>query len=118
VAGTEAMTRQFIQIRIKRNAIFTGKRNSSIAGWNHILEEMGLLGCVTAEQARKRWTNMCQKYKVAAFCPYLRSRENCCNLHSEIDRERVLESSSSWVHLYKHLVKALSGFMTAVAGNR
>ena len=29
-----------------------------------ILEQMGINGMVTPEQARKRWTNMCQKYKV------------------------------------------------------
>ncbi|XP_038053346.1 uncharacterized protein LOC119725830 [Patiria miniata] len=61
---TEDECRLFIQMRDKHNMKFkSGKRGASRDAFTIILKEMDLLDKVTPEQARKKWTNLSQKYK-------------------------------------------------------
>ncbi|XP_038062998.1 uncharacterized protein LOC119733679 [Patiria miniata] len=51
-------------MREKHNMKFkSGKRGASRDAFTIILKEMDLLDKVTPEQARKKWTNLSQKYK-------------------------------------------------------
>ncbi|XP_077098073.1 uncharacterized protein LOC143749468 [Siphateles boraxobius] len=56
-------TTKFIKMRAENDDLFTGAKYSASVAWRTILEKMGLLGKVTAFQAKKKWENLKRKYK-------------------------------------------------------
>lgn len=63
VKWTEESTREFIQLRYKLRHLFNGKKHECAKAYKRIVEELGLSESVTAVQARKKWSNLVQKYK-------------------------------------------------------
>ncbi|CAN8008497.1 hypothetical protein HPB47_009343 [Ixodes persulcatus] len=59
-----AVTEQFILLRHEKRRFFNGKRNTTKALYQQILDEIGLGGVVSADQARKKWNNLMAKYRV------------------------------------------------------
>lgn len=59
-----AVTEQFILLRHEKRRFFNGKRNTTKALYQQILDEIGLGGVVTADQARKKWNNLMAKYRI------------------------------------------------------
>ncbi|KAL3258305.1 hypothetical protein MRX96_016694 [Rhipicephalus microplus] len=64
LAGSPAVTEQFILLRHEKRRFFNGKRNTTKALYQQILDEIGLGGVVTADQARKKWNNLMAKYRI------------------------------------------------------
>lgn len=62
--GSPAVTEQFILLRHEKRRFFNGKRNTTKALYQQILDEIGLGGVVSADQARKKWNNLMAKYRV------------------------------------------------------
>ncbi|XP_049416296.1 hepatoma-derived growth factor-related protein 2-like [Epinephelus fuscoguttatus] len=56
-------TELLIKLRMRKEALFTGKRNASKLAWETIVQKMGLQGRLTAAQAAKKWENLKKKYK-------------------------------------------------------
>ncbi|KAJ8251435.1 hypothetical protein GJAV_G00221330 [Gymnothorax javanicus] len=54
---------KLIQLRSANDHLFTRKRHTAKKVWDEILQQMGLLGTVSAAQAAKKWDNMKQRYK-------------------------------------------------------
>ncbi|XP_062861665.1 uncharacterized protein si:dkeyp-38g8.5 [Trichomycterus rosablanca] len=60
---SEAELVKFIRLRSANDALFTGKRNTSVVAWRAILKEMGIHRKMSTSQARKKWENLKKKYK-------------------------------------------------------
>lgn len=58
-------TERLIKWRIANDALFTGKRNAAIKGYEAFVHENDLLGKVSAAWVKKKWENLKQKYKVS-----------------------------------------------------
>ncbi|KAG7521581.1 hypothetical protein JOB18_001654 [Solea senegalensis] len=73
MANTYRMTdediRLMIQLRASNAAVFTGRKNSALIGWRAISKELGLEGLVSAQQLKKKWGNMKEKYKLLKYPP-------------------------------------------------
>ncbi|KAI4881939.1 hypothetical protein NFI96_032872 [Prochilodus magdalenae] len=61
---SEAELVKFVRLRAANDALFTGKRNTSIIAWRAILKEMGIQRKMSTSQARKKWENLKKKYKM------------------------------------------------------
>ncbi|KAK7080086.1 hypothetical protein SK128_001933 [Halocaridina rubra] len=61
--GSDESTREFIQLRFKLRHLFNGRRHVCAKAYRRIVEELGLTDYITPTQARKKWTNLVQKYK-------------------------------------------------------
>ncbi|XP_073713977.1 uncharacterized protein [Misgurnus anguillicaudatus] len=57
------MTFLFIRLRMEKDKVFTGMRNSSAQGFEEIVKDMGLQGRLTPQQAKKKWENLKRKFK-------------------------------------------------------
>lgn len=64
---TDEHTRALIQWRVANEALFTGKRNAAIKGFEVFITEQRLEGKMSALQIKKKWENLKQKYKVRFF---------------------------------------------------
>ncbi|CAM4607827.1 unnamed protein product [Leuciscus chuanchicus] len=62
-AGTDEHTRKLIRWRVAHEALFTGKRNAAIKGFESFVVEQDLHGKATAAFVKKKWENLKQKYK-------------------------------------------------------
>ncbi|XP_072528988.1 uncharacterized protein [Salminus brasiliensis] len=60
---SEAELVKFVRLRAANDALFTGKRNTSVIAWRAILKEMGIQRKMSTSQARKKWENLKKKYK-------------------------------------------------------
>ncbi|XP_076861482.1 uncharacterized protein LOC143514329 [Brachyhypopomus gauderio] len=60
---SEAELVKFVRLRAANDALFTGKRNTSVIAWRAILKEMGIQRRMSTSQARKKWENLKKKYK-------------------------------------------------------
>ncbi|XP_077098188.1 uncharacterized protein LOC143749651 isoform X1 [Siphateles boraxobius] len=60
---TDEHTRLLIRWRVAHEALFTGKRNAAIKGFESFVEEQSLQGRVTAAFVKKKRENLKQKYK-------------------------------------------------------
>ncbi|CAL8395330.1 unnamed protein product [Boreogadus saida] len=58
---TNEETRALIEWQAANEALFTGYRNSSVAGWEDFISTSGLV--ITTKQAKKKWNNLKGKYK-------------------------------------------------------
>ncbi|XP_072571997.1 uncharacterized protein [Paramormyrops kingsleyae] len=56
-------TLNLIRWRVANEALFTGKRNSSIKGFEAFVREYNLEGKVAAARVKRKWENLKQKYK-------------------------------------------------------
>ncbi|XP_076028613.1 uncharacterized protein LOC143017719 isoform X2 [Oratosquilla oratoria] len=62
VKWSEESTQEFIQLRYKLRHLFNGKKHQCERAYSRIVDELGLTGMITAAQARKKWSNLLQKY--------------------------------------------------------
>ncbi|CAM4558566.1 unnamed protein product [Leuciscus chuanchicus] len=60
---TDEHTRKLIRWRVAHEALFTGKRNAAIKGFESFVVEQDLHGKATAAFVKKKWENLKQKYK-------------------------------------------------------
>ncbi|CAM4667994.1 unnamed protein product [Leuciscus chuanchicus] len=60
---TDEHTHLLIRWRVAHEALFTGKRNAAIKGFESFVVEQDLQGRVTAAFVKKKWENLKQKYK-------------------------------------------------------
>ncbi|XP_068452713.1 uncharacterized protein [Clinocottus analis] len=60
---TDRDIRLMIQLRAANANIFTGRKNSAMRGWRAIRKEMGIPGALTAQQLKKKWDNLKDKYR-------------------------------------------------------
>ncbi|XP_064101993.1 uncharacterized protein LOC135212468 isoform X3 [Macrobrachium nipponense] len=96
ILGTEESTREFIQLRYKLRHLFNGKKHECAKAYKRIVEELGLSESVTAVQARKKWSNLVQKYKMLDTIVPLMRKESIALGVSCIDKvESVLQSDLS-----------------------
>ncbi|CAL8257797.1 unnamed protein product [Arctogadus glacialis] len=58
---TNEETRALIEWRAANEALFTGRRNSSVAAWEDFISTSGLV--ITTKQAQKKWNNLKGNYK-------------------------------------------------------
>ncbi|XP_049327930.1 ensconsin-like [Astyanax mexicanus] len=56
-------TRELIRWRVANEALFTGKRNAAVRGFEAFVLEKNLKGKVTPVFVKKKWENLKQKYK-------------------------------------------------------
>ncbi|CAM4571338.1 unnamed protein product [Leuciscus chuanchicus] len=63
ITGTDEHTHLLIRWRVAHEALFTGKRNAAIKGFESFVVEQDLQGRVTAAFVKKKWENLKQKYK-------------------------------------------------------
>ncbi|KAK9977104.1 hypothetical protein ABG768_018925 [Culter alburnus] len=56
-------TEHLITWRTTNDAVFTGKRNAAIKGFETFIEQSNLQGKVSAAWVKKKWENLKQKYK-------------------------------------------------------
>lgn len=61
--GSDESTREFIQLRYKLRHHFNGRKHICAKTYGQIVEELGLSDIITPTQARKKWSNLVQKYK-------------------------------------------------------
>ncbi|XP_069164049.1 uncharacterized protein [Procambarus clarkii] len=55
-------TREFIQLRYKLRHHFNGRKHQCEKAYSRIVDELGLTSVITPTQARKKWSNLMQKY--------------------------------------------------------
>ncbi|XP_054476608.1 uncharacterized protein LOC129108728 [Anoplopoma fimbria] len=60
---TDGDIRLMIQLRATNADIFTGRKNSAMRGWRAIRNEMGMQKVLTAQQMKKKWNNLKEKYR-------------------------------------------------------
>ncbi|KAI2655878.1 hypothetical protein H4Q32_012658 [Labeo rohita] len=60
---TDEHTRLLIQWRVANEALFTGRRNAAIKGFEVFVTEQKLDGKISAAQVKRKWENLKQKYK-------------------------------------------------------
>ncbi|XP_046619400.1 YTH domain-containing protein 1-like isoform X2 [Neodiprion virginianus] len=65
---TENLTSRFIQLRKENGNLFTGRKYSAQAGWEHILQQMRqefptIMADVHYRVLKKKWSNLLQQYK-------------------------------------------------------
>ncbi|KAK9958568.1 hypothetical protein ABG768_010681 [Culter alburnus] len=60
---TDEEIRTFIHLRGIHDRLFTGSRNSARDSWKFIIEEMGLQGRLSPQQAGRKWENLKKTYK-------------------------------------------------------
>ncbi|XP_049332405.1 uncharacterized protein LOC125799521 isoform X2 [Astyanax mexicanus] len=56
-------TRELIRWRVANEALFTGKRNAAVRGFEAFVLEKKLKGKVTPVFVKKKWENLKQKYE-------------------------------------------------------
>ncbi|XP_068580184.1 rootletin-like [Cebidichthys violaceus] len=61
---TDRDIKLLIQLRATNADIFTGRKNSAMRGWRAIRNEMGIQGALSAQQLKKKWDNLKDKYRV------------------------------------------------------
>ncbi|KAM6925791.1 uncharacterized protein PEZ65_009401 isoform 1-T1 [Lycodopsis pacificus] len=61
---TDRDIKLLIQLRATNADIFTGRKNSAMRGWRAIRNEMGIHGALSAQQLKKKWDNLKDKYRV------------------------------------------------------
>ncbi|XP_046408452.1 uncharacterized protein LOC124172966 [Ischnura elegans] len=57
------LTEKFVRTRKEKAELFDGSRNSAVTAWSAIIKELELEGKVGVSQCRKKWDNLCKKYK-------------------------------------------------------
>ncbi|TNM85095.1 uncharacterized protein LOC130537311 [Takifugu flavidus] len=71
---TTEETQALIEWREANGNLFTGRRNSSINGWDEFVATSGLP--ITAKQAKKKWNNLKNKYQELRGPPTIRGVED------------------------------------------
>ncbi|KAF3833354.1 hypothetical protein F7725_027019 [Dissostichus mawsoni] len=62
--GTKEQTEAFIRLCVEHRHLFTGGRDTAANGYRTIVAKMGIEGRVTHVQAKQKWDNLKNKYKV------------------------------------------------------
>ncbi|XP_042235097.1 uncharacterized protein LOC121874867 isoform X2 [Homarus americanus] len=62
VKWSDESTREFIQLRYKLRHLFNGRKHQCEKAYSRIVDELGLTHIITPTQARKKWSNLLQKY--------------------------------------------------------
>ncbi|KAK4324234.1 hypothetical protein Pmani_005074 [Petrolisthes manimaculis] len=62
VKWSDESTREFIQLRYKLRHLFNGRKHHCEKAYSRIVSELGLTRIITPTQARKKWSNLLQKY--------------------------------------------------------
>ncbi|XP_063610509.1 uncharacterized protein LOC134784386 isoform X1 [Penaeus indicus] len=62
IKWSDESTREFIQLRYKLRHLFNGRKHQCEKAYSRIVEELGLTNIITPTQARKKWSNLLQKY--------------------------------------------------------
>lgn len=60
--GSDESTREFIQLRYKLRHLFNGRKHQCEKAYSRIVDELGLRNVISPTQARKKWSNLLQKY--------------------------------------------------------
>ncbi|KAK8392487.1 hypothetical protein O3P69_014687 [Scylla paramamosain] len=62
VKWSDESTREFIQLRYKLRHLFNGRKHQCEKAYSRIVDELGLRNVISPTQARKKWSNLLQKY--------------------------------------------------------
>lgn len=62
IKWSDESTREFIQLRYKLRHLFNGRKHLCEKAYSRIVDELGLTNIITPAQARKKWSNLLQKY--------------------------------------------------------
>lgn len=62
IKWSDESTREFIQLRYKLRHHFNGRKHQCEKAYSRIVDELGLTNVITPTQARKKWSNLLQKY--------------------------------------------------------
>ncbi|XP_037623919.1 uncharacterized protein LOC119487266 [Sebastes umbrosus] len=96
---TDRDIKLMIQLRAANANIFTGRKNSAMRGWRAIRKEMGIQGMLSAQQLKKKWDNLKDKYRALKNPP--------------LGMETLAQTSSwRWFHL---MDEAMSGRLAGTA---
>ncbi|KAL7384796.1 hypothetical protein ABVT39_008943 [Epinephelus coioides] len=63
LSGTDEDTERLIRWRGENEALFTGRRNAAVEGFETFIKDQALEGKVEAAFVKKKWENLKQKYK-------------------------------------------------------
>ncbi|XP_023821929.1 uncharacterized protein LOC111949280 isoform X1 [Oryzias latipes] len=54
---------KLIRLRMEKESLFSGKRFASAAGWEAVIQELGLTEFISPARAAKKWENLKKTYK-------------------------------------------------------